>query len=237
MKHLQNLIACQKVTLISLLMVCFLFDTTRVVAECTYEQNLKVSEYGVGIMITWATSVESNNSVFMVQRSTNGKEFSNVGTVKGAGNSKTTKPYHFLDASSSSAKVYYRLRQVDYDGTFSHTEIAAVVKKLENNMTVVNMGNENVTKEYNFTLDALQEGDITILIKDGAGKKVSEQKKHLINGLNNIRIDVSSEKEGTYKIVLIRGSEEKTLVIRKTMEEVDAKIDVASGASVKVGKN
>lgn len=85
------------------------------------------------VLVDWTTATEINNDYFTVERSTDGKEFSTVGTVKGAGNSSVTLDYEFIDinlpASVSrlqSSILFYRLKQTDFDGTSSYSDVAAV---------------------------------------------------------------------------------------------------------------
>ncbi len=66
--------------------------------------------------LDWQTTQEINNDRFDILRSYNGKDFTIVGKVTGAGNSSSSKAYQFQDAINGTGYVYYRLRQVDVDG-------------------------------------------------------------------------------------------------------------------------
>ena len=66
--------------------------------------------------LDWQTTQEINNDHFDILRSTNGKDFSVVGKVKGSGNSSISKSYQYQDPINGTGYVYYRLRQVDIDG-------------------------------------------------------------------------------------------------------------------------
>jgi len=70
------------------------------------------------VQVNWITSTETNNDYFSVERSTDGINFSPIGTVKGAGNSSTQKKYSWIDADPVVGKSYYRLKQTDFDGKF-----------------------------------------------------------------------------------------------------------------------
>ena len=74
--------------------------------------------YGKDAFINWVTVSEINNSHFEVERSIDGKNYEMVGKVKGAGNSSTLNKYQLLDQNAAYLNqiVYYRLKQVDYDG-------------------------------------------------------------------------------------------------------------------------
>ena len=78
----------------------------------------------MGTQLTWATLSEVNNDYFIVLRSTNGHDFKEIGTVKGKGNYIGRTNYHFQDFSEThSATVYYRLKQVDFDGSSELSEV------------------------------------------------------------------------------------------------------------------
>ncbi|MCA0388433.1 MAG: T9SS type A sorting domain-containing protein [Bacteroidetes bacterium] len=75
------------------------------------------------VNLAWETASETNNKGFEVQRSLDNQNFSNVGYVTGKGTTTKTSSYAFTDDFSVSGKVYYRLKQIDFDGTsaFSNT--------------------------------------------------------------------------------------------------------------------
>ncbi|HNW89011.1 MAG TPA: T9SS type A sorting domain-containing protein [Bacteroidales bacterium] len=84
-------------------------------------------EDGGHIKIMWTTATEINNDYFTVQRSANAKEFSDVAIVQGSGNSNEIIHYNTYDESPMPDISYYRLKQTDFDGKFSFSEIVAVV--------------------------------------------------------------------------------------------------------------
>lgn len=74
--------------------------------------------------LTWTTAQEKNNRGFEVERALNGKTWEKVGFVAGQGTSTMAHQYSFVDAVGLSSVVYYRLRQLDFDGK---TQLSAVV--------------------------------------------------------------------------------------------------------------
>lgn len=74
----------------------------------------------------WQTSSEINNDYFIIQKSRDAKNFYNIGRIKGAGNSNTIKDYSYLDNDNNASEVYYRLKQIDYDGNSSLSKIISV---------------------------------------------------------------------------------------------------------------
>ncbi len=74
----------------------------------------------------WTTSLEVNNAYFAVERSEDGTNFNEVGRVTGAGNYTGTLDYRFNDVKPFSGLSYYRLKQTDFDGDFTYSDIVAV---------------------------------------------------------------------------------------------------------------
>lgn len=85
---------------------------------------------GLNAELNWKTAQELNNDHFVVERSFDGSRFEAVGEVKGQGSIQTATTYAFTDARAAALApaglVYYRLRQVDTDGTASLSEVQTV---------------------------------------------------------------------------------------------------------------
>lgn len=82
-----------------------------------------------GTQLKWATASEKNNAAFEIQRSSTPNEFTTIGRVAGQGTSSRTHNYEWLDAQPLSGLSYYRLRQLDTDGTESFSPVAIVQHK------------------------------------------------------------------------------------------------------------
>lgn len=81
---------------------------------------------GNSVELNWVTAWEKDNDFFLVERSTDTKEFSIVDTLEGAGDSQAELNYAYLDAKPYCGTAYYRLRQVDYNGDYSHSSIITI---------------------------------------------------------------------------------------------------------------
>ena len=81
---------------------------------------------GQSVNVDWATASEKNNDRFEIQRSATGEVFETVGTVKGQGNTSSAHNYAFVDSRPLAGLSYYRLRQVDTDGTTAFSPVATV---------------------------------------------------------------------------------------------------------------
>ncbi len=116
----------------------------------------KVKPEAGKVIVEWATAAEENNDFFTVERSTDGKSFQVVGSVRGAGNSKSKLTYSFTDVSPLAGKSYYRLKQTDYDGKFEYFKLEMVESKSVQNNSVAGLTVQKVGPnpfQYDFFVD------------------------------------------------------------------------------------
>ncbi len=140
------------------------------------------------VQLKWATASEQNNSHFEIERSTDGKVFSNIGRKSGAGNSNTLIDYSFLDFNPASGTNYYRLNQVDLDG-----------KTTLSNEIAVNMGFDGLSMQV---FSSVNTSDLKINIKSDqdykgqfvvysvSGQKIVEQSLTVTKGNNDFSISL-----------------------------------------------
>lgn len=78
------------------------------------------------ITLLWTTAAEFNNDKYIMERSLDQKQFFPIGEVAAAGTTVLRNSYHYIDQLPEdlerSGKVFYRLKQVDVDGSFSYSE-------------------------------------------------------------------------------------------------------------------
>lgn len=152
---------------------------------------------GVDGLLTWGTSSEENNSNFEVERSVDGRSWDYVGRVEGKGTTGREQSYSFTDAGigRKQSTVYYRLVQVDYDGSKSESEVRVV--NFENRGGEVSIYPNPVVEELNVNYT----GGATyrVLIYDMMGKLVNDS-------TGGSKIDMSVYKAGTYTVRVMDGS-------------------------------
>src|SRR5690606_10885203 len=79
-----------------------------------------------GVTLKWVTASEENNDYFTLERSADGVAFTAFEEVDGAGNSTAILRYESVDKSYLPGHTYYRLKQTDFDGKFSYSDIIRV---------------------------------------------------------------------------------------------------------------
>ncbi|MEM6345239.1 MAG: T9SS type A sorting domain-containing protein [Bacteroidota bacterium] len=152
--------------------------------------------------LSWATAAEGNNNFFQVEKSVDGDLFEPIARVQGVGNSTTTQEYEYLDKDYIAPKVFYRLKQVDYDGTFQHSDIvevnfeAGIASRLEFEL-FPNPAHSVVTLK---SLERV-EGTFRVEIVDVTGRKV--WKGIFEENIEGLTIPVDRLAEGIYTVYLV----------------------------------
>ncbi len=136
-------------------------------------ETFTYSVSGNNVALNWRTLKETNNSGFAVERSSNG-EWTQLDFVKGAGNSLTPTDYIFVDRNVSSGVYNYRLKQIDYNGTFQYAELEGVVAVgVPDKFTL----SQNFPNPFNPTTTVVfglpESGPVTLKIYDNSGRQVA----------------------------------------------------------------
>ena len=86
--------------------------------------------------LIWSTASETNNDFFTLERGIDGNNFLSIGNVDGAGNSNIVLSYLFVDKKPLDGLSYYRLKQTDFDGKTSYSDIVAVRRSGEHQLII-----------------------------------------------------------------------------------------------------
>jgi hypothetical protein len=110
--------------------------------------------------LNWTTASEINNSHYIIEKSIDGINYNQIGKVAGSGNSSEQNKYYFSDRDNQNGIVYYKLKQVDFDGTTKTignikmtrevNEISIYPNPTENNLSfsLTKIDSEYITIEY-----------------------------------------------------------------------------------------
>lgn len=151
---------------------------------------------GEGVELFWETASEIDNSHFELQRSENAKDFESIAKIKGQGTNVDGKSYYYTDKDLPlKEKLYYRLKQVDFDGAYEFSEV--IVVNVDHKFNQELELYPNPTSEYIYM--GLESGlEINRLeVVDFFGKSV----KTLFN-FSGRRLSVVDLQSGTYILLL-----------------------------------
>lgn len=98
-------------------------DTTIVPVELN---SFSANVDGNYVELNWSTSSELNNSGFQVEKSFDKETWFNIGFVDGSGTTTNVNHYSFIDNEIISDIQFYRLKQIDYDGSYEYSKVIEV---------------------------------------------------------------------------------------------------------------
>jgi hypothetical protein len=138
--------------------------------------------------LTWSTLQESNSSHFEIERSSDGVNFTSIGTVSAKGLSDKQTDYSFNDVKVNAGTNYYRLRAVDKDANFKNSNIVALEVKIKGTNVTGIYPNPFVDK-VNIAVSSEISGQAVIRLFDNTGKLIATQQSSISKGVNNVAID------------------------------------------------
>lgn len=155
------------------------------------------------VVINWTTATETNNNYFTIQKSIDGINFTDEGTVAGAGNSTSILNYSYTDYNAFSGVSYYRLKQTDYNGdskTFGMIT-AENCNSSDGNINAYNNQNGNIV--FNVTTES--SGTYTAILFDALGKKISSKSFEVMKGSSDFYMDITKVNTGIYFLSIDNG--------------------------------
>ncbi|WP_242927288.1 T9SS type A sorting domain-containing protein [Pontibacter vulgaris] len=162
---------------------------------------------GSTVMLKWLTASEKNNEKFIIERSSNGKTFEVIGQVAGQGDSFQATRYSFTDQQPGGHHLYYRLKQVDFDGTSTYSKIIALSGTTATQSQLALTAYPNPTKGLCTALVTNQEaGTSHIQLLDLQGRLVLQKTLYLEKGLAEIPLDLSNTATGLYLLQVQTGN-------------------------------
>lgn len=163
--------------------------------------------------LQWKTENEVNTSVFIIERSTDANNYSQIGTVL-ASNTNGIHNYTLTDPNINSlgmTVVYYRLRQVDIDGKFKYSGIVTLF--IENkNITAIRLYPNPVSSHLNLTITSYQAQKLQWRFTDNVGRIIKAGTYSISQGINLISEDIGFVSSGIYYMQLFNGSDLKEVI-------------------------
>jgi hypothetical protein len=159
------------------------------------------------ILITWTTASELNSAYYILERSTDGLAWEGITNVAAAGTTTIAQDYSYTDRTRRDGVVYYRLRQVDVDGSEEvYGPISSTCKQSQNSFSVFpNPASKSFTVQVYTSEDI---GKAQIEIYDYRGKLVLKREVNLTNGEQTVSFQNENLPKGIYLIRLANTQQE-----------------------------
>lgn len=170
-------------------------------------ESFTVEATAPGALLKWSTSFEFNNAKYLVEKSVDGRSYQVVGEVAGAINSVELNHYSFTDATFKTGDVaFYRLKQVDLDGTSTYSKVVYVNSSRDKGQTLRIAPNPFLNEDIQLIgISSSELNKKNIRVYNLAGKQINYE----FTGSNAIRLDPSLPK-GMY-FLNVNGSSYKLL--------------------------
>lgn len=158
------------------------------------------------VELNWTTATEVNNRGFEIERNVNGK-FEVIGFVNGHGTTTNRQSYSFIDNNPGTGIVQYRLKQVDFNGTYSYSNVVEVDLSTPNYFDLAqnypNPFNPTTTIRYSIA-NAV---NVSLVIYNTLGEEVMTLVNNQFTepGVYNVVFDASNLASGTYIYRLTAG--------------------------------
>jgi hypothetical protein len=150
------------------------------------------------VEISWTVSQNETGDFFVIEESTDGKNFSTVATVETNG-MKGTSEYSATD-NASATTTYYRLKIVNRDNSVSYSKVV-IVKGADENVEIKLLNNP-ATSNLNITYKANNQVNTTVKVYSISGAQVYQTKMNANAGINNISVPVQQLQNGSYVLVI-----------------------------------
>jgi hypothetical protein len=171
------------------------------------------------VKLFWRTATETNNAGFSVERSSDNKSFYEITFVQGNGTTTEIHDYTYTDRNTNSGTYYYRLKQIDYDGTINYSESV----ELDISVPEVFLLSQNYPNPFNpstkikFSLPV--DSKIRIVLFNTLGEEIDllAEGEYSV-GYHNISFDASNLSNGVYYYTLsAEGTDGSSFVSTKKM--------------------
>ncbi len=147
------------------------------------------------VLLKWQTATELNNDYFIIERSTDAENFLPIAKIQGAGNSNIILSYSYVDENSiSNTVMYYRLRQVDFDGkTEIFPTVSITIEDKSSDISSLNIDYNTLVVNYNNPSN----NHISVSLLDINGR-VLQMAISDAEGQQSMRFDLSALSRGMY---------------------------------------
>lgn len=150
------------------------------------------------IDVVWSTASENNSDRFVVERSTDNEHFDDLGSLPAAGHAEFRTDYLLTDPDPQDGANYYRLRQVDLDGTIKHSQ--TVVGFLDREQSPVHLFPNPAQDKLNVIFNSAMEGTAVVTLTDASGRPVLRHGTTAHRGQCNTAIQLDQVSNGLYAV-------------------------------------
>ncbi|WP_135497991.1 T9SS type A sorting domain-containing protein [Hymenobacter elongatus] len=162
-----------------------------------------------GVALRWQTASEKNAARFEVERAAKGQTFQRLTTVAAAGTSSTVRTYAYTDMTVGTGLYYYRLRQVDHDGSAEYSPVVTVDSKASTAPILTSVYPIPFVSDLTLQLREPMRGDITTILTNMQGQVVYRHKTQSASRQLTVPVTTTLA-AGTYVLTVQAGGQKAT---------------------------
>ena len=149
--------------------------------------------------IGWNTEQEQNTSAFIIRRSTDARNWADIGTLPAAGNSNNQRSYFYEDPRSSSGRAYYQIWQKDIDGRLTVSPVLSTECGTSNGVKVFPNPVQNGCW---VNIHSPGSGSAMLRLFDNKGALILQQGRTVLNGNNQFELQLDKVAKGLYSLAV-----------------------------------
>ncbi len=170
---------------------------------------------GKDVLLNWTTATETNNKGFQIERKSTDGDYEDISFINGYGTTTEPKQYSYTDKNVASGNYTYRLKQVDFDGSYSYSKEVEVdinsPAEFSLKQNYPNPFNPSTKIEYSIP----QDGFVTLRIYNSLGQEVSRLVNNFVKaGSHSVTFNAGSLASGIYYYKIESGSK---VMVKKMM--------------------
>ena len=151
------------------------------------------------VELNWRTATEINNDYFTLERSSDGRSFTELGTVTGAGNSQKEIDYSFTDYAPTTGTNYYRLKQVDFDGSYTFSDVRSVEFDLDKEQILIYPNPlKGSLLNVSFFASSDLDTEVNVEVIDVKGTLLLQQQSFMEKGTHTLQYSLAEYPAGVY---------------------------------------
>jgi len=159
----------------------------------------KAATAGSAVTLSWTSLQEINAQSYVIEKSANGSNWQEIGSVPATGFSGVATNYHFSDDKAADLN-YYRIKVIDNDGQYRYTSILTV--RSQNRAVNVSLFPNPTAGSVNISIgQSLSQQGFTIHVMNHNGQVLA--RRQIVDGTSTLSFDVSNYKPGTYTVEIL----------------------------------
>lgn len=166
-------------------------------------------------MLSWSTAEEIESDLFAVEKSIDGKDFTQIAQIKSQGTRQEGFSYSFVDLFPETGQSFYRLKIINMDGSYNFLETISTHSIPTTNFMISNFSSVNPSSDWSINLDVFTNGSLVYDWIAVDGMVLDHGLKRVSQGVNTLEFSLLDWPDGIYKLQMEIAGDQKSVTIQK----------------------